>query len=823
MLVDGLVVALADRTEEAIHDGNQDPSRWQQICLEVRRSLPPNHAIKVVRAACERNPDSPALKIAYAEACMRLGWIGQAEATLLPVLAERPRLKRALATHAKVAQRGDQAASALQRWQRFLACHPDDPTALRQLAECFADLGERERAIQVYEQILGLGADDPLDHYSLAELQANARGNWLTLEESASLVERFGDDPEVARRHVTRLRLAGNLHKAREVEASYEPSGAAHGKAQSSRFPAVRLLDARRYEDAAEAYVETFADHRNEMRHVARAAECLALADKHSSAMDLLDAVSNDEPHDLLLRAQATVYQMAGDDHAALKHQVRAVRLCSNLTNLSKLCSILLGSARIKAAGRVIDRIERDFGDSRLGWVELARLTFNAKDAESAVAWMQRALASIADFRRIIFSYADALWECGEIERAWFALVAHVTDRHDLLSTSKPVRLRAFKDLQEDLRETKRALDGSASNEELLGSVRSLKQTASAAYILKSNGYLDRRTDDFLRDLNARQAAGDLTAAAALMDEQIDAVLARTALPVRNGDLLYRAARLNEELGRTDLAFRYLERAAWMNKDDPLLVSSYRSMLRANARPLKVKTDPPIAVLVLTWKGNLPRARFLATQIAQRSGIEVIALRGDPDAQAPELLEEDFGHQLIVPCDDGYLALSRKLMLAYRYLYACTNLAGVFKIDDDAAIEDFDKFRNMCKFFYDSNADYMGNVTTYTNGTYHHGRDAGSNGNARVAEHSPIDYCMGGLGYYLSRLSLRTIFERGLTYFSSDNERKVYEDVFFGEILRSAGITPTHVTVAQEGGLYVEIFEPFMLLAPDILGDEEAR
>ncbi len=812
---------LVDRCNQAIEGGRQNPELWQEACLKARRSLPPNLAIKVIRAASDDQPDSPALGVGFAEACLRLGWIDEAESTLQRILVKRPKLKRALAAHAKAAVRGDRTEAALARWLKYLTHHPDDCAALRQLAECYGELGRQGEAIDTYEKIVRLGEDVPLDHYAVAELRANLAGGWLTLSQSQALTVRFADDPDVASKHVNRLRLAGRQASAREVERRHEGRvETGSGTLSAARLTATRLMETRRYQAAAEAYLQAFLDHPNELRPVVRAAECYGLAGMHEQAAALLARVGNDEPHDLLTRAVASDHQAQGNLEAAVASQVKAVRLCGDLANLSKLCTLLLQAGHVNLTAQIIDRMEAAFGKTRSGILELARLRLASKDTAKALFWMERAFSVLEDPRRVLFDFADVLWATGEVERAWYLLIGHVTDRPAFYSSSPIVRAREFETLQDLLRRTKAQLDNTEDEEGFLAAVLSLKQSASVAYMLKTNGYLDREAGAFLSELTALEASGDLTAAAALIDRSIDPVVARTALPERVGDLLFRAARVNERLGRVGAALAFLERAIWMNKTDKVLLSYYRRMLRRHTQAMRFDESQPTAVLILTWKGNLEKARFLASRMKERADLAVITLWGNPELEAPAIKETAYGHELIVPCDDGYLGLARKLTLAYRYLYCRTNLAGVFKIDDDAALSDVEKFAGMNSGFLTSGKDYIGYIARYTNGMYHHGRGADDAPSARRAEHPPIDYCMGGLGYFLSRRSMKAIFELGLTYYSSENPLKVYEDVFFGEILKSAGIVPTGMNVAEEGGLIVEIFEPFMLLAPDILGDE---
>ncbi len=803
--------AAVARGEALVREGAGKPDRWRDISGSARASLPATVAVKVLREAHASRPRDAVVQARLARVETLLGEVTSASRLVEQALARRPDLKAALIAHAKLAAREGRVDLARKRYEAALKRHPGSPELLRSLAACSIDLGDRAAAVSALQEIRDGEAASPADHYLLAELQASLEGRWINVAESRALRDRFPEDSQVVQAYLARVQWAGDIVAL--DDSAWRVTGNADTPSQPSALGQAEAFEAQReFDKAASGYLALFADNWTNLRAVANAARCLGLAGRHDEAQRLLLRVGNGERYDLILQSQATVAGLAGDAPLALRLHIAAVRLCSSLDNAALLCRFLLDAGRLDTALRVRQAIERAFGATQSGCLALAALAAKAKDAPDALRWLERAWRTTSHPRQLLQSFSDALWAVGDSEAARAAMLALVTDRPRLFERPSVCVDAEMAALREELVRCRRDLDACDDYGSYLEIAKRLKRFAGTPYLLKTDAVPDRETGRFLRSLTRLEARGALREAADLVDDEIERAIANTAVPARLGNLLYRAARVNEKLGRHGKCLALLERAAWMDKGDPLLVSAYARAMRAHQERVRLPSDQATVVMIHTWAGNARRARILAREIHARTEHRVFALQGDPSLEIVRLDRQDYGYDLFVPGDDGYMSVTRKLTLAYRYFYSCTNAAGLFKIDDDHLIWDFSQFENLLRYVSSSGDDYVGRVTRYANGVYHHKRTQDRRAVARVAEHAPVAYCHGGCGYYLSRAALKEIFHLSLTYFSSRNAEKIYADVYFAELLASRGIQPKHLDVVARGGLIEEIFEPLMLL-----------
>ncbi len=785
--------------------------RWLDISRSAQRELPPTFAVGVIRHAQRQRPKNANIQFLLAETLARLGDVAAAQAVAAQIPSDEAQTFRASRLRAQIAQRLDRWADAKGIWQEILREDPDSSVAARGLARCCEALGDCRSAIAAYQEALRLNGERPPDHLAIASLQAREEGRWLGLEEIRALHERFPEDLEIAIRYVNHLRSLGDERTAdRLIAARSEAAGGANR--QLAQVRARKHLNAQRYEEAAELLLETFAVDHGDLRTIITAASWLALAKAYDAADLLLAKAANDEASDEVLRAQARLRLTAGDRRAAFAHQVRALRLCGNLANHTALCEIFLESGRAKPAADVMRHIAGTFGETKSGWSELGVLHLKAKNFTSALPWLERAGDALLENQPLLQHYANALWQAGDTGRAWYVLLALATGRRPFLAPDAARCEKELQALRADLASCKESLSATQGNGEFIDASLAVRRLFSKPHLIKWNGARNQEVATFMRTFTRLEGDGDLEAAAALVAEGLDSVVAQTSLSVRLGDVLYRAARVHEALGRHQDALDYLAQALWMNKHDPVLHHAYRAMLRSHAPPLRLPSDSRVLVLIPTWEKSAPRARFLAEQLRKHCGLSVMTVQGEPTQQTITCTPASHGFDLRLPCEEGYLALPAKLMLAYRYLGCCSNCLGVFKMDDDAAVADFGKFSAMLRHFVDADLDYAGRVLNYHNGTYHHGRNSNSHQSPIIAEYRPVHFCRGE-GYYLSRRALRSLLEVGLTYYATSNPRKVFEDVLVAEILETAGIAPVNFDPVDRGGMLSEILEPLTLLA----------
>ncbi len=720
-LLNEVMASALARFQALVRPATDRPQQWREACKQARGGLPPTLAVKLCRSAHASHPNDPVLMIHFADVLILLGDVGQAAPLISLAQAKRPQSKPAMIARAKLEARQGRLEAARQCWESALDTFPEDHGILRRLAQTCIDLGDRKTAIDALEKVCRRAAASPTDHYLLAELRASLSGHWISLDQSREIFEKFAADPKLTARHLRRLQLAGEIIAATELESGLQDAAESPPAAQLLE-QAQSLETTRDFEGAAGAYIEAFAQTPSDLNAAAKASACLSRAGRHGEAASVMDAVGRGEACDLLLRAQAEAALAAGDGPRAVRHQSSAMRLCPSLENAAGLCRILLACGRLAMGRRVRQEIEATFGSTHVAFLELGKLALEGKEPSQALAWLDKAWQGAAHPRPLLRLLTNVLWEVGDVEGASLAMLSYATDRPQVFAARKVRGAQCLEGLQSQVRHLQEELETCEDYDSYLRIAKTLRRIVTTPNLLKADASIDRHTGAFLRELTQLESQGQLEQAATLIDGNIDLVIARTTVPVRAGNLLFRAARLNAKLGRLGTSANFLERAIWMNKEDPVLISVFARLLRTHQTCIKLADPCLTPVLIHTWQGNVKRARMLARQLHQETGVTVLTFQGDPSLEMVAVERQAYGHDLLMPCDNNYLTVTRKLMLVYRYLYTCTNVAGVFKVDDDNAVWDFERFKELHHFFVSSREDYIGKVALYNNGVYHHGR-----------------------------------------------------------------------------------------------------
>lgn len=135
---------------------------------------------------------------------------------------------------------------------------------------------------------------------------------------------------------------------------------------------------------------------------------------------------------------------------------------------------------------------------------------------------------------------------------------------------------------------------------------------------------------------------------------------------------------------------------------------------------------------------------------------------------------------LNINCNDTYAGLPEKVMKSFHFILSddrFSKYTHFCKVDDDMQI---------IKRFEDFNYDYAGNVYKHEGiRNWHIGRcGEGNHWNHTIYDGKFEPWCLGGFGYVISRNAL----EKVLPNFDYINH--IYEDVYMGNIMKSAGINP---------------------------------
>ena len=145
---------------------------------------------------------------------------------------------------------------------------------------------------------------------------------------------------------------------------------------------------------------------------------------------------------------------------------------------------------------------------------------------------------------------------------------------------------------------------------------------------------------------------------------------------------------------------------------------------------------------------------------------------------------------LCVNCNDVYENLPLKLWLAYKYVLTYTDYDYIYKIDDDCLVN-MSLLPRVLEVIRENKIDYYGNLAGGRNfdRDWHCGKCNDENLNMKLYEKEyKGDWCAGGIGYILSKKSLKILSENITEeYIKSE----LYEDKAMGDMLRANGILPS--------------------------------
>lgn len=211
-----------------------------------------------------------------------------------------------------------------------------------------------------------------------------------------------------------------------------------------------------------------------------------------------------------------------------------------------------------------------------------------------------------------------------------------------------------------------------------------------------------------------------------------------------------------------------------------------------------------IAIMIITCQKNLQRSSFLQNNLYKHLNVPYFFVVGD------ETLETDFVFNdalLTVKVPDGYNFLPQKICAGLEFAASFPGLKGILKLDDDVWIRKEDRqifsefFKQLCRSY---EFDYFGTVLgkTVFDSCWHWGREQKSILEEKpYSEPTPVQYCGGGQGYFLSRRSIDTICRHLWKYSHSDlgDSSPGYEDAFVGRLLARYNIFPKQRSLGQFG------------------------
>ncbi|WP_185474832.1 MULTISPECIES: tetratricopeptide repeat protein [unclassified Synechococcus] len=261
------------------------------------------------------------------------------------------------------------------------------------------------------------------------------------------------------------------------------------------------------------------------------------------------------------------------------------------------------------------------------------------------------------------------------------------------------------------------------------------------------------------------------------------------------------------EISAMETAVSYFETGLSLNPSSDYFLPQIKQALQKEYKevPDQLFSGPTTgaALMIITCRANLHKADYIRERYYKSLGIPYCFVIGDPFLVREWVAEGDI---LYVKCPDNYESLSTKVLKAFSFFHVCTDFSGVLKLDDDCAITSISRFREvMQQFFNDPPSDFMGTICGPTVGrAWHFGKCADENISHRPYALPPqVEWCGGGEGYYLSKKSLRYLFEY-TTKYPDVLLGHLYEDVFIAFCLSSYGIKPVNYSLPARGLILVD-------------------
>ncbi|GAB5375079.1 MAG: hypothetical protein AcusKO_15410 [Acuticoccus sp.] len=795
----GEIDAAADVADAVTRRWPESSQAW--LCAAKTASLrPPLLGTATLRNAWRRFPDHPVIRWRYASALNSLQNVALSQELLETLLETRGDDLGVMRVAARNAILVDDWTTARQLWERIAESSSNEDAcihALRVLANCWATLDNPAKAAAIYRRLMHqTGSTEDRQNY-LQVLARSTNRPFVFVDGASSNGRTFGQAPD----NPTPLQNA----------LERDPAD------RDTRTRLVRLLLGRGESAAALRHAEIAVDAAPDDIAVIRLhAAALAANDRRREAHDVLDSALARETAFPLLAEKSLVFELEGDTRMAIQCATKAARLCPNIANLQTLTRLLRRDGRFSAAASLVATIERRFGTVIPGRNALATLASQLGDARGVIHWADNRVGDPPAQLGMILS--DALWQVGESERAWHCALAHATAESAFLSKNPAIRREASADLKREVAAHRSAGDAAATTAERTRHMARLSELLLRKSTMKSYRRPNQSLGAALRDFTAHVENGRLDVATAAFDAIYERSVRAVGSPSKIGHLLRRMADVDEACRRPGARARRLELACRIDRHDFVARALYRRELQRAGGLVPVGGDPQVAIMILTWRGNLHEAEAIAETLSNGGARTVFCLWGDEDRETMALTPTVYGHQLVVPCDDGYEALPRKVLLGLRAIEACTNAVGVLKIDDDIALLDQERFQAMLHHCAASQSGYVGSRVHGPSPIYHSGRSA-SDETANVftisAQYSP-EYAGGGEGYYLSRRCLQHVGEHSLTDIPADAPGVLYEDAYIGDLLAAAGVRLENATLPDLGGYVTDCFEPERLL--DCLG-----
>lgn len=779
-----------------------------QIAIATQR---PTESIKNLREACSLFEDNLNLRIIYLNILISLGQIKKADQELIRLAEEYSDNKFIKQRRVDLLLYKSLPAQALEKWLKIHHSNPKEKGPLMQIMECHKRLGHKDEVFRLYEHLKKMGEFNVVDEYHLNSYKYLIEGKEITLEKSLKYVKENPNDLRFLIWHIQSLISQSFLEEAMALieKAMLQVNSS---NLQFKYLKSTCFFRMRDYENAYLINLELEKEDPKSFRPIVNIVNAQIERGEQVAALDLIDKVSHQEDCDRLIKLKSEIYISINDYKKAFHYSSKLVRLNRNIESLSNLARSFIKLGMSRSTQKVMSELDENYGDNVQTWIELSKLHLRLNDYHRSEQYLIKLQKVRALKDQNLRNYTKILWQKGEWRQAFYYNLASATLNTQFLSDSQEEQKQAFEKLKAKIISLEEGLN-SEDHQKRSKCAKQMRYLIKGPYLMKHYNCQNEEIEILFKNLYEFEFKEQFQSMADLFESKEKLLTSTSILQENISGLYVRIAKANEAIGQSKSALAYLEKALWICKENNVILNYYYHLFSKTHPSIKVLGVPRTAIMILTHLAKLPRAEILAREIFKNTGRKVVVLRGNEDADDYDLIPKDYGYCLVAPCSDGYLELPQKVLLGYRYLYACSNASSIFKMDDDIVVRDFKRFNKMLERCDQQESGFVGLSYKYGNPIFHHVRYAGDLDQPEVPIHRKVEYCGGGAGYFLSRKNLGYIFEGSLLYHDCEIGA-TYEDVYFGEILDSYGVKPTTLPMLASGYTH-DCYEALTLLDVD--------
>jgi len=759
--------------------------------------LTPNLKYEILGYLCQKY-QSIGLYLELVSTCINLKYIKDAERYLKIIQKSIP-IRKYLMLKTKILFHLDDYGEIISLKNSYQSDFQENSFLLKKLSLAYEKVGDFTSAIDSFDRLAALFSEEKgFSDLRKLKIQKARDFKWLNSFEFYEFMIKNGSSDELIIEYVKLLKKEGKFFEA----IQFLDSKIKTMNSERLYFKLAKLyLAIHEYELCQKVYAAYRHKNDETLNLKCEMINYFIETNEYEKAEHLLAQMDGVHNSMALRKLRVNLFVAQRKYRQAVSETIFILKKNPSLVNYEFLCNVCIKCQKISLAKYYLRKYEEKFKSNYEVYEKLGMLYFKIKEYCESLRCFEKvnACSMISNYALPCYTRLLSIYGC--TQDAFFSNLAYATCEYKF--ASKNLSKDALESLLIGLDQVKYLFESNVQVNREMG-VDYLDELLSKKDRFKP--YMN--FDNFGLQVS-RQLITNKIDSSMLSKETIENAISEiNDFEIASG-ILWLASEALEEIERAHECFELLERALWIDKHSQVLLDRYKRLFLKRFKKIRFKENET-ALLLVSHQKNIQSARKNALGIFKHTNIKVITLLANENSNDYIIEKMEYGYELIVPCDDSYMGLAQKMIMAYRFLFISTNLSGLFKLDDDVIVYDFERFKNLVNSCKRQASGYVGFHRFYSSTILHHGR----NKNKRFAEkalHRPCDFCDGGKGYYLSRNNLSYIFEDGLCV-TSPHDGLFLEDVLIGEILDGRGIKLTSWAMDFRGGYSTDNFSAFPLL-----------